>query len=319
MSSSAHRTTNCQLPVASCQSLHAKAWRFGDCDFDEKRRELRVQGKVVELEAKPLEVLHQLLLHGGDLVTKEELLEAVWPGVAVVDGSLATAVSKLRKRIEHDGQTVVLTVPRVGYRLAVPVRNVAAESGWAAPQPPTLEPDQAAIAPIPVRTARRPQLFWVLGAVTVLIAVAVVAFTTSGKSSAAAPHVKSIAVLPFENAGGDRSLDPLRLALPGQIVTILSDSHVFSVRPFATSSKYKDSRLNLQKAAREMHVETIVTGHYLSGNGKLHVTLEAIDVENNRLLWQDTLDAPVQNMLALQAAIAARARGPLSVALGPPR
>ncbi len=74
-----------------------RLWRFADYEFDELARELRVKGRPVDLESKPLEILLQLLLHAGEVVTKEELLESVWPDVMVVDGSLATAVSKLRK------------------------------------------------------------------------------------------------------------------------------------------------------------------------------------------------------------------------------
>ena len=89
------------------------------------------KGKAVELEAKPLDILLQLLLHAGEVVTKEELLESVWPDVMVVDGSLATAVSKLRKAMGDDEHPAILTVPRVGYRLAVPVycKTVAAAAG----------------------------------------------------------------------------------------------------------------------------------------------------------------------------------------------
>jgi DNA-binding winged helix-turn-helix (wHTH) protein len=58
---------------------------------------LKVKGRAVDLEAKPLDLLRQLLLHAGEVDTKDELLESVWPDVIVVDGSLATAVSKLRK------------------------------------------------------------------------------------------------------------------------------------------------------------------------------------------------------------------------------
>src|SRR3954468_17089054 len=94
-------------------------WRFGPCEFDELRYELRVKGVAVELESKPREVLHQLLLAPGEVLTKEQLLEAVWPGLTVVEGSLTTAVSKLRKALGED--QIVLTVPRVGYRLGVPV------------------------------------------------------------------------------------------------------------------------------------------------------------------------------------------------------
>lgn len=99
-----------------------QVWRFADCEFDELRRELRVRGTAVEIEAKPLEVLQQLLRHAGEVVTKDELFDSVWPGLAVVEGSLATAVSKLRK-VLGSGDTVVKTVSRVGYRLAVPVQS----------------------------------------------------------------------------------------------------------------------------------------------------------------------------------------------------
>jgi eukaryotic-like serine/threonine-protein kinase len=109
----------------------ARLWRFGEYEFDELGRELRVKGRSVDLESKPLDILLQLLLHAGEVVTKEELLESVWPDVMVVDGSLATAVSKLRKAMGDDEHPVVLTVPRVGYRLAVPVycKTVAAAAG----------------------------------------------------------------------------------------------------------------------------------------------------------------------------------------------
>ncbi len=91
-----------------------RIWRFTDYEFDELGRELRVRGKPVELETKPLDILLQLLLHAGEVVTKEELLESVWPNVSVVEGSLATAISKLRKAIGDDDHPVIVTVPRVG-------------------------------------------------------------------------------------------------------------------------------------------------------------------------------------------------------------
>jgi DNA-binding winged helix-turn-helix (wHTH) protein/serine/threonine protein kinase len=108
-----------------------RLWRFADYEFDELARELRVKGKPVELEAKPLDLLLQLLLHAGEVVTKEELLDSVWPNVMVVDGSLATAVSKLRKAMGDENHPAIVTVPRVGYRLAVPVycKTLAAADG----------------------------------------------------------------------------------------------------------------------------------------------------------------------------------------------
>ncbi len=113
----------------SAREISARLWKFADCELDEFRRELRVRGTAVELESKPLEVLIQLLHHAGEVVTKDELLESVWPGTEVVDGSLATAVSKLRRAMGDEEQLTILTVPRVGYRLAVPVQSKAVAGG----------------------------------------------------------------------------------------------------------------------------------------------------------------------------------------------
>ena len=116
-------------------------WRFADCEFDEARYELRVAGSLVDIEVKPLEVLRALLLQAGEVVTKDELLEAVWPGTSVVDGSLATAVSKLRKAV--GSPSLIVTVPRVGYRLAVPVtRRERADPAW-----PSLHLEPGALVP----------------------------------------------------------------------------------------------------------------------------------------------------------------------------
>src|SRR5215467_10390 len=117
--------------LGEVEETSGRLWRFSDYEFDELRRQLRVKDQPVELESKPLEILLQLLLHAGEVVTKGELLESVWPDVMVVDASLATAVSKLRKAMGDEAHPAIVTVPRVGYRLAVPVycKTVAAAAG----------------------------------------------------------------------------------------------------------------------------------------------------------------------------------------------
>src|SRR5579862_6404752 len=116
----------------STREVSARLWRFADCEVDELRRELRIRGTTVEVEPKPLELLLQLLHHAGEVVTKDELLEGVWPGTTVVDGSLATAISKLRRVLGDEDQHVILTIPRVGYRLIAAVQSKALTGGvWA--------------------------------------------------------------------------------------------------------------------------------------------------------------------------------------------
>src|SRR5215472_9865452 len=110
-------------PGSERKEAAGRIWRFGPCEFDESSRELRVNGQPADLESKPLDVLHQLLIHAGEVVTRDELFEAVWPGTAVVDSSLATAVYKLRKAIGDDDQAIVVTVHRIGYRLGAPAQS----------------------------------------------------------------------------------------------------------------------------------------------------------------------------------------------------
>jgi serine/threonine protein kinase len=104
--------------------------------------------------------------------------------------------------------------------------------------------------------------------------------------------LKSVAILPFQNIGSDKASDYLRLALPDEIATALSYTHSVAIRPFATTSKYISADLDLQRAGREMRVTDIVTGHYLRDADQLQITLEAIEVEDNRTLWRDTLSVP---------------------------
>lgn len=100
-----------------------RRWSFADCSFDEANWTLTVGGNRVLVEHKPLELLRELLLQGGNLVTKDALLDAIWPDVTVVEASLPTAVRKLRLALNDDARPVPIieTVPRIGYRLAVPV------------------------------------------------------------------------------------------------------------------------------------------------------------------------------------------------------
>jgi DNA-binding winged helix-turn-helix (wHTH) protein len=100
-----------------------RRWRFASAVFDEGTWILTVDGRPAPVEGKPLELLHELLLHAGELVTKDELLEAVWPGVSVVEASLPTAVLKLRRALQDDGDSpaIIETAPRIGYRLAAAV------------------------------------------------------------------------------------------------------------------------------------------------------------------------------------------------------
>ena len=97
-------------------------WTFGRVELDESCMELRVDGAVVPVERRPLEVLLYLLRHTGEVATKDELLGEVWPGQEASDAVLSKAVSKLRHAIGDKDQRLIRTDHGYGYRLVAQVR-----------------------------------------------------------------------------------------------------------------------------------------------------------------------------------------------------
>jgi TolB-like protein/tetratricopeptide (TPR) repeat protein len=127
---------------------------------------------------------------------------------------------------------------------------------------------------------------------------------------------KTVAVLPLQNIGSDKDVDFLRLALADEIATSLSYVRSLSIRPFATTSKYDSPTVDLQEAGRAMHVTDVVTGHYLKEGDQLQITLEAVDVADNRTLWRDTMTVAAPDMIAMRNQITAKVRQGLVPALG---
>jgi eukaryotic-like serine/threonine-protein kinase len=127
---------------------------------------------------------------------------------------------------------------------------------------------------------------------------------------------RTLAVLPLQNLGADKDLDFLRLALADEIATSLSYVRALTIRPFATTQKYDSPTLDLQQAGQAMHVTDVVTGHYLKEGSQLQITLEAIDVANNRTVWRDTMTVAASDFIAMREQITAKVRQGLVPALG---
>ena len=118
---------------------HARRWRFGNSVLDERSLVLSVGGAPVKLERKPLEALLFLLEHAGELVTKDELLEAIWPGRILSETSLAKCIGRVREVLGDDAQDIIKTVHGYGYRLVMPVQMEAWVAGGAVtPEEPAL-------------------------------------------------------------------------------------------------------------------------------------------------------------------------------------
>src|SRR5208282_5853707 len=150
---------------------------------------------------------------------------------------------------------------------------------------------------------------------TVLVAVGAVWFRQHQLVSRGAPK-NTIAVLPLQNMNGDISVEFLRFALADEIANTLTYTRTLDVRPSAITRKFVGNDVDPEKAGLEVHVATVLTGHFLKQGDRLLITLEAIQVEGNRLLWQTNVTAPAQDLIALQAQMAAQIRQGLLPAIG---
>src|SRR5262245_49387464 len=93
----------------------SKVLHFEDLILDVLNCTLTRGGAEIQLRPKPFDVLAYLAQHAGHLVTKEELIQAVWPGVFVTDDSLVQCIGEIRKALDDTGRRIIKTVPRRGY------------------------------------------------------------------------------------------------------------------------------------------------------------------------------------------------------------
>ena len=125
-----------------------------------------------------------------------------------------------------------------------------------------------------------------------------------------------VAVLPFQNLTGDIGLDYLRIALPDQVATTLSYAPSLAVRPFSSARRYSAVDTDPLAAGKDLKAMEVVTGSIMREGLNLRVTMEAVDVANNRVTWRDSLTVGLQEMLRLQDQLSSRLRAGLVPALG---
>jgi len=161
-----------------------------------------------------------------------------------------------------------------------------------------------------------PYLLLGVSAVLLTVLVAVGAWWFKQRQLSGGARKNTIAVLPLQNMNGDISVEFLRFALADEIANTLTYTRTLDVRPSAITRKYVANDVDPQQAGRELHVASVLTGHFLKQGDHLLITLEAIQVEGNRLLWQTNVTAPAQDLIAMQAQMAAQIRQGLLPAIG---
>jgi len=163
------------------------------------------------------------------------------------------------------------------------------------------------------------KLTWIIVALAALlltVVVAVGAWLVKHRNRTIDENARTVAVLPLQNINDDAESEFLRFALADEIANALTHAHSLEIRPSAATQKYSNGESDPTKAGRELGAGTVVAGHFLKQNNMLMVTLEAVDVKSDKLIWSGSLTSTSDNLIALQNQIAKKVRQELLPALG---
>lgn len=290
--------------------LPKRVYRFGLFQIGVDGGKLLRQGVPIKMQEQPLRVLCLLLERAGEVVTREELRQQLWPEGTYVefDGSLNAALKRLRYALgdDADNPTFIETVPRRGYRFIAPVQCEQTGEGNAGaiePPQPKASPSVGDFAP----SASRPnfRLWWVLVGLAIVLGLILWRYTPRSSSTTSTGR-KIIAVLPFSNEGAGPDFDYLRYAIANDVVTDLTHASSVTVRPFASTSRYASQPGDPTAIGQELRVTHVVTGGFLSDKKNLRISLELIDVAQNQPVWREELTASPQDLVGLHNELALR-------------
>jgi DNA-binding winged helix-turn-helix (wHTH) protein/TolB-like protein len=303
--------------------------RFANFEVNLRAGELRKDGSKMRLQEQPFLLLTVLLESAGEVVTREELRKRLWSADTFVDFDhrLAVAVSKLRDALWDSAEQpkFVETVGRRGYRFIGQLEPTPVDStaGSGTAFVPSFQlPEQGELrklAPLGPTRSRISRLILVslAGFIILLSVIAVSKFSQIRHENQQSLTQRSLAILPFQNAGQDSSADFLGFSLADVLITKLAYVSSLSVRPSAAVEKYRGATIDLQKVAADLKVDTLLTGSFIRDGDNLRVMYQLVDAKTEKILGHGVIDLKYDNLLAVEDAVTSQLISELKLSLSP--
>ena len=266
---------------------------FGRYVLDLSRGCLISDHREIPLRPKTFAVLTYLAQRPGQLVSKDELFEAVWPGLAVTDDTLVQSISELRRALGDADARLIATIPSRGYRL-----------------------DSAAAPPERRRARSALRWRWSYGLFAPLLLALVFAsiwFATARNASRTPLETSraAIAILPFQNQPDDPSREYLADGLTQDLIYSLGRFPELTVMSWNSVASYKGAA-QPGEIARVLAVRYQVEGSLRFTDDRLRVSAQLVNVQG-RVLWSARYDEPAANVFALQDRITREIAGALAI------
>jgi adenylate cyclase len=249
-------------------------FQFEGYTLDIARGSLRAADREVQLRPKSFEVLRYLVENADRLVTKEELIKAIWPNVVVTDESLTHCISEVRQAIGDSKQAIIATVPRRGYRLVAAVSQLATNAPAAPRLPPTAGD-----------TTSAPSLLHL-------------------QSQSPLLDRPSVAVLPFVNLSGDAQHDYFSDGITEDIITELSRFSELLVIARNSTFQYKGKALDIRQVGRELGAQYVLEGSVRRSGNRVRMTAQLIDATTGAHRWAERYDRELYDVFAVQDEVA---------------
>jgi adenylate cyclase len=266
-------------------------FRFEGYTLDIARNALQSADREVALRPKAFELLRYLVENPDRLVTKEELLKAIWPDVIVTDHVLTHCVGEVRQAIGDGDQAIIKTIPRRGYRFAAPVVRAPASAAAAAPSPLVGEGrgersrDHGPTVPHSPTPDPSPQ------------------GEEQGRAGASLDR-PSVAVLPFANLSGDPQQDYFTDGMTEDIITELSRFSELLVIARNSSFQYKGKAVDIRQVGRELGARYVLEGSVRRSSGRIRIAAQLIDAMTGAHCWAERYDRELQDVFAVQDEVA---------------
>jgi len=282
--------------------------RFGVFEADLRTGRLTKDGRRVRLQEQPFRLLAMLLEGPRQLVTRETLHARLWPRTTVdFDQGLNKAISKIRDALGDSAGNprFIETVNRRGYRFLGDVsivggqrpENVVGEL----PNRVEVRSDGAAIRSLGA-AAHAPPSTMVGRALGRVLTAPLSSISNRGRPPETT--IRSLAVLPLENLSGDMSQDYFTDGMTEELIARLGQISTLRVISRTSAMTYKNVRRSLPEIARELNVEAVVEGSVLRSGDQVRITIQLIQVHDDRHLWAESYTGDLRDTLALQSRVA---------------
>jgi TolB-like protein/DNA-binding winged helix-turn-helix (wHTH) protein/Tfp pilus assembly protein PilF len=295
------------------------SYRFGPFVLDPARRTLFREDSPVSLTPKAFDVLLFLTQNPNRLVTKEELLQAVWGDTFVEEGNLTQYISNLRKAFGENSEDarLIVTIARKGYQFTadVTVAETAHTATQAAVQASTVESSPADTQPAlwspAVEAVPKPLRHWRNGAfvgasAVLLVVVCFVSWRYFGAMTPPRSQKIMLAVLPFENLTGDPNKEYLADGLTEETISQLGRLNPEQLGVIARTSVmgYKHNDKRLDQIGRELSVQYVRENSLRESGNHLRLTAQLIQVKDQTHLWSQDYDYPAKDTVNVQDEVA---------------